>query len=69
MPKTITEIRTPILLTDREAVLFVQFQKHISLIGLLESVGAFDVKSGSVTIHFDAMGQIGSVDKHQHFRP
>ncbi len=68
MSKTI-EIKTPVLLTEREAMLFIQFQKHISLVGMLESIDAFAIRSGSVTIHFDSMGQIGSVDKVQHYRP
>ena len=59
---------TIIRLSDAEAGLFMQFQKHYLLVKLLESVGAFDVKGGSVTIHFDATGGVGSVDVQRHFR-
>lgn len=65
---TLTDTTT-VSLTSAEANLFVTFQKHFSLIQLLESIGAFNVKSGSVTIHFNALGQIGSIDKQQHYRP
>lgn len=60
---------TTVSLTDEEALQFVQFQKHYSLIQLLNTLGIFDIKSGYVTIHFDGMGRIGSVDKWQHYRP
>lgn len=56
---------TAIYLSDIEALQFVQFQKHYALIGLLESVKAFDIKSGSITIHFDKIGQIKGLEKHE----
>lgn len=59
---------TPIYLSPEDTVVFQKFQRHYTLIGLLDSVGAFDIRSGSVTINFDAQGQIGSVDKHVHFK-
>lgn len=58
---------TPVYLTEEEAKMFLQFQKHFTLIGLLESVKAFDIKSGSVTLHFNALGEIKGVDKREHF--
>lgn len=60
---------TTIYLTEEEAKRFVSFQKHYALIGLLDSVNAFNIKSGSVTIHFNALGQIVGVDKQEHFNP
>lgn len=57
-----------IFLTEEEAKRFVQFQKHYAIIGLLESVDAFKLINGSVTIHFDALGKIGAIEKHQDFR-
>lgn len=57
---------TAIHLTENEAKLFIQFQKHFALIGLLESIKAFDIRSGSVTIHFDSLGQIGGLKKEEH---
>lgn len=59
---------TTVLLTPHEALQFIQFQKHFNLIGLLDSVGAFNIEGGSVTIHFDKAGQIKSVDKHQYYK-
>lgn len=60
---------TVIELTTIEAQSFVQFQKHRALIGLLESIKAFDVKNGSVTVHFSRLGEIVSVEKNEHFSP
>lgn len=59
---------TVIQLTDADAKLFIQFQKRHALMELLESLGAFDLKSGYVSIHFDNLGGIGSVDVHKHYR-
>lgn len=58
---------TAIYLTDNEAKQFVDFQKHYTLIGLLQSINAFDIKSGSVTIHFDKIGAIKGIEKHEVF--
>lgn len=62
-PITIVEL-TPI-----EAQSFVIFQKHRALIGLLESINAFKIKNGSVTIHFSRLGEIVSIEKNEHFSP
>lgn len=62
------ETKTAVYLTEEEALAFVQFQKRRAFMALLESLHVFDIRSGSVEIHFDAMGQIGSVDIHRHFR-
>lgn len=59
---------TVIELSPEDAAAFVLFQKRYAFIQLMESLGVFDIRSGSVEIHFDALGKIGSVDKHQHFR-
>lgn len=58
----------PVFLTEDDAKQFVSFQKHRALIGLLESIKAFDVKAGSVTIHFGSEGEIKTVEKHEFFR-
>lgn len=60
---------TVIELTDIEAQTFIKFQKHRLLIELLDSIGTFNLKSGSVTIHFDSLGGIVSINKEEHFSP
>jgi len=60
---------TVIELTPIEAESFIIFQKHRALIGLLESMGAFNIRNGSIEIHFSRLGEIVSVDKHEHFNP
>ena len=59
---------TAVYMTEGEAMLFVEFQKRYAFIELLESVKAFDLRGGSIQIHFDAMGQIVSVEKREHYR-
>lgn len=59
---------TTIQLTDVQAKEYVELQKRYSFVQLLESLKAFDIKNGSITIHFDAIGAIRSVEKHQHFK-
>lgn len=58
---------TTVELTETEAKLFIRFQKHRALIELLEQIGAFDIKSGSVTINFSRLGGIVSIEKQEHF--
>lgn len=55
-------------LSEQDAKLFVEYQKRYSFMQLLESINAFDIRNGSVTIHFNAEGGIGSVEKQQHFK-
>lgn len=52
---------TTLQLNDKEAKLFIMMQ-------LLESLGVFDIKSGSVTIHFDKDGKIGGVDVNKKYK-
>lgn len=35
---------------------------------LMESVDAFSIKGGSITIHFDNLGGVGSVDVNRRFK-
>lgn len=59
---------TMIQLTPEDAALFIQFQKRYAFMNLMESLGAFKIKSGYVTVHFDNMGEVGSIDVQQHYR-
>ena len=60
-------LTTAVYLTAEEAKYFISFQKHYSLINLLESIKAFDVRGGSVTLHFNSLGEIKGVDKKEYF--
>lgn len=64
----VEEETTSVDLSKADALLFIDFQKRYAFMQLLESIGAFDMRSGSITIHFDNVGKIGSVDKHDHYR-
>ena len=60
----------PIIVTmsDSDAKMFIEFQKRYAFIQLLESIGAFNLKSASLTINFDAFGQIASLEKKEHYK-
>lgn len=60
---------TKIELTPEEAQLFVKFQKRYAFIEIMESIGAFDIKSGSVKLSFDKLGAIGSIEVLKHYHP
>lgn len=55
-----------VYLTPEDAQLFLQFQKRYLFMKVLENIGVFDLKSGSIEIHFTNLGEIGSVDLHKH---
>lgn len=59
---------TTINLTPADALLFIQYQKRYAFMKLLEDVGAFDIRSGSIEVHFDNLGGIAKVDVHKHFK-
>lgn len=60
---------TNIELTDDDAVLFAQFQKRYSFVALMESLKVFDIRNGSITIHFDKYGGIGKIKREEFFQP
>lgn len=62
MDKTIIE------LSAQDALEFVEFQKRFAFFQVLESLKVFDIRNGSVTINFDGMGGISSIDKRQTYR-
>lgn len=58
---------TPVYLTEEEARMFVKFQKHYAFMEALESIKAFNIRNGSVTIHFNSLGEIKSLDKKEFY--
>lgn len=59
---------TIITISKEEARLFVEFQKRYAFMQLLESIKAFDMRSASLTINFDGMGRIASLQKLEHYK-
>lgn len=57
---------TTIELSPADALLFIAFQKRHAFMQLMEDMGVFKLKSGSVEIHFTSMGEVGSIDMHTH---
>ena len=64
-----TPATTVIELSTEEALKFVQFQKRYAFFQMLESIDAFSVRNGSITVNFDNLGAITSVSVNQVFRP
>lgn len=60
---------TVVELTDVEAKLFIEFRKRQSFLEMIESVGGFDVKNGSITVSFDNLGAVGSIKVEKFYRP
>lgn len=58
------EPQVTIYLSTPEAELFRSYQQFHQTFQLLCSKGVFDVKSGSVTMHFDANGFIQKIERH-----
>ena len=61
MTETVTLILPP-----AEAALFVEFQKHHDKVMKLLTARVFDVRDGSVVIHYDHDGNIRTIDRHDH---
>ena len=59
---------TIVHLSEEDARLFIEFQKHHKLIEILESADALSVKGGSVTLHFTNDGEVGSIDVQRRYR-
>lgn len=59
--------KTIIYVTPEEARLFIEFQKRYAFIKLMESLGVFDVTTGSVIVHFNAKGEIGKVEVNKSY--
>lgn len=55
-------------LSVEDAALFIQFQKRYLFMKMLEEINAFSMKSGSITIHFTNLGEIGAIDVQNHYR-
>lgn len=62
-------MNTTIELTQEEALRFIEFQKRHAFFALLESLDAFSIRNGSLTVNFDGTGAISTVTKNQVYRP
>ena len=58
---------TVVNLSDEDAKQFVRSQKHRAIVDMLEKVGAFSIRGGSITLHFGINGEIKTIDKHEYF--
>ena len=56
-------------LTQIDAEAFRLFQQYYVPFKMLDSIGAFKTKNGSITLDFDSSGQIKGIRKEELFRP
>lgn len=52
-----------VILTEAEAIEFMEFQKNYDLFKLLLSKGVFTQKSAAVTLHFDQAGTLQLIQR------
>ena len=52
-------------LTNEDAILFVEFRKLQDEFMILRKNGIFDVKNGSITIHFDSEGLVRKIETNE----
>lgn len=53
-----------VILTTPEALMFKEFQQFHQTFALLCEKGVFDVKNGSITMHFDHLGNIQKIERN-----
>ncbi len=53
-----------VFLTTPEAELFKSYQQYHLTFKLLCEKGVFDIKNGSAVIHFDSLGYIQKIERH-----
>jgi hypothetical protein len=53
---------TTIDLSERDAQMFLDFQRHYAFFALLDRLKVFDIRSGSIKISFDADGVIAGTE-------
>lgn len=54
--------------TPEQAKEAALLNKHYAFIKLLESLDVFSLKKATLTINFDEVGSIGSIDIHKHYK-
>ncbi len=51
-------------LTEKEAEAFRTFREHQDAIEVMLKAGVFEIRRGSVEVHFDLEGKIGAIIGH-----
>jgi len=63
---------TKVELTDEDALLFIEFQKHYEMIGYIigymNSIGVSDMKNMNITLDIDNNGIVQHTSFTRHFR-
>lgn len=56
-------IKVAIFVPDEEAKLFIEFQKYYPIFRLLEEKGVFNQKNCAITLHFDNLGELRTIQR------
>lgn len=54
---------TQVFLIPAEATKFILFQKYFETFSTLVDYGVFDVRNGSVALHFDSQGVLQTIQR------
>ena len=57
------KIEVAVYMPDEQAAQFLLFQQHYDKISILIKSGAFDVRNGSVIMHFAPNGELRAVNR------
>lgn len=57
------QIEVAVYLPDEEAKKFLLFQQHYEVFKLLLDKGVFNQKGAAITLHFDPMGSIKTIQR------
>lgn len=52
-----------VYLTTQDAAMFKEWQQFHAMFALFAKSGVFDMRSGSVTIHFDPQGKVQRIER------
>lgn len=57
------KIEVAVYMPDEQATQFLLFQEHYDKIAILVKSGAFNVRNGSVVLHFSPEGELKAVNR------
>lgn len=59
----IRKIEVAVYMPDEEAKQFLLFKEHYEIVKVLLDKGIFDIRNGSVSLHFDGNGVLQTIQR------
>jgi len=63
IPKTCEIVEIPVYMTNYDAKLFLEFQRHHDIFALMVDKKVFDQKGAAITLHFDNNGLLKTITR------